>query len=212
MQFKTLPTEFKFVEAGKVLGFAGYASKFNGIDAYGDMILPGAYEDTLKERQRPILMKRNHFEGVIGKWTNIKEDDVGLWVEGELTPGHSLAQDTYALLKHGAISGLSIGYFIDDEEPMTGNGAVRLLKKISLSEISIVDSPADAQANVMVVKDASSLKEIEAMLRMKGFSQSEATAIVARVKSLTHGERGDEAKKAEEAKKLAELIGNFKLL
>lgn len=212
MQFKTLPTEFKFADAGKVMSFAGYASKFNGIDAYGDMIMPGAYADTLKERQRPILMKRNHFEGVVGKWINIKEDDVGLWVEGELTPGHSLAQDTYALLKHGAISGLSIGYFVDDEEPMTGSGAVRLLKKITLSEISIVDSQADAQANVMVVKDASSLKEIEAMLRMKGFSQSEATAIVARVKSLTHGERGDEAKKAEEAKKLAEFIGNFKLL
>lgn len=206
MLIKTCPTEFKFVDTGKVLGFAGYASKFNGIDAYGDMILPGAYADTLANRDRPVLMMRNHWEGVIGKWTTLAEDDQGLYVEGELTPGHSLAQDTYALLKHGAIHGLSIGYFAEDEEEgIADERRVRILKKINLVEISVVDNAADLGAKVTNVKELHQLKDIEALLRSRGFSRSEATAIVAQIKSIAHGERDAHGKA------VAELLRSYKL-
>jgi len=90
--------------------FAGYASVFNGVDSYGDTILPGAYTKTLKNRKRPILMRWQHFGPVIGKWTGAEQDEKGLRMEGELTPGHSLAEDIYASMKHGAVNGLSIGY------------------------------------------------------------------------------------------------------
>ena len=204
MQIKTCPTEFKFMEAGKVMAFAGYASKFNGIDAYGDMILPGAYSDTIVNRDKPILMMRNHWEGVIGKWTMMQEDEDGLYVEGELTPGHSLAQDTYALLKHGAISGLSIGYVpVDQEDGVFEEKRVRILKKINLVEISVVDNAADSGAKITNVKDLTALKDIESLLRSRGFSRSEATAIVAQVKSIAHGER-------ENGKAITDLIRNYK--
>jgi HK97 family phage prohead protease len=178
--------ELKFV--GEKQGFfAGYASKFNGVDAYGDTIVKGAYEETLQNRERPIAMRWNHYGPVIGKWLKMEEDDVGLYVEGELTPGHSKAEDVYASLKHGAITGLSIGFRPVEIEERDDS---RILKKIDLVEISVVESPADNGAHVESVKAAldavESLKEIESLLRdAGGFSRAEATAIVSRVKAIS---------------------------
>src|SRR5690606_18368072 len=124
-------------------------------------------------------MRWNHTGPVIGKWLKAVEDEHGLYVEGELTPGHSVASDVYALMKHGAVTGLSIGYRI----PAGGSeksGDVRLLKQIDLVEISVVESPADLNALIGDVKSsisgAESLKDIEALLRdAGGFSRADAT-------------------------------------
>ena len=93
--------------------FEGYASVFGGVDSYGDMIMPGAYADTIREENRngrAIKMRWNHFGPIIGKWLEMYEDDKGLYVKGELTPGHSTASDVAASLQHKAVDGLSIGY------------------------------------------------------------------------------------------------------
>lgn len=204
MELKTLPldaAEFKVDEAREGF-FSGYASKFNGVDSYGDTILPGAYAQTLTSRQRPIQMRWNHFGPVIGKWTKAVEDDQGLYVEGELTPGHSTAGDVYALMKHGAVNGLSIGFRI----PPGGSskeGKIRQLKRIDLIEVSVVEEPADLAARVGDVKsfiaEAESLKEIESLLRdAAGFTRADACALVSRIKSLAHGERDAEAKRLAE--------------
>ncbi len=200
MELKSLGLEavqFKFDEAREGF-FSGYASKFNGVDSYGDTILPGAYAKTLTSRQRPIQMRWNHFGPVIGKWTKAVEDDVGLYVEGELTPGHSVASDARALMKHGAVDGLSIGFRLPaDGSEMVGER--RHLKRIDLVEISVVEEPADLAARIGNVKsfldEAESLKEIESLLRdAAGFTRADACALVSRIKSLSRGERGGEAK------------------
>lgn len=201
--------EVKFDEARKGF-FSGYASKFGSVDSYGDTILPGAYKKTLKKRARPIQLRWNHWGPVIGKWIKAEEDEHGLYVEGELTPGHSVAEDVYALMKHGAVTGMSIGYRpvqITDH----GDGS-RDLKEIDLVEISIVESPADLAAQVGDVKSAieraESLKEIEAFLRdAGGFSRTDATTLVARIKSLARGDREPEQKTAE----IAGIFQNFQL-
>jgi len=189
-------TEIKMGAEGN-LKFSGYASVFNGIDSYGDMILPGAYKETLIDRDRPVQLRWNHYGPVIGKFTDMYEDEMGLYVEGELTKGHSTAEDAAALLRHGAISGLSIGYSAKDSEE---DGVIRKLKAIELYEISVVESPADNNAHISNIKSAVKLKDIEAVLRQKGFSQKEATEIVAAVKKIVHGERElDQEKSAKEA-------------
>lgn len=202
MERKTLSLDLagvKFDDSGRK--FAGYASVFNGLDRYGDTVAPGAYAKTIAERQRPIAMRWNHFGPVIGKWLDVREDDTGLYVEGELTPGHSVAEDAYALLKHGAVTGLSIGFRLPaGGSEKTYNG--RLLKQIDLIEISIVEEPADNAARIADVKsaldEADSLKEIEAILREAGgFSRSDATALVSRIKSIAHGERAEETEASE---------------
>jgi len=179
-------TSVKFYE-GKQGLFSGYASVFGGVDSYGDTIFPGAYKKTVDDRERPIQMRWNHYGDIIGKWTRIEEDEKGLYVEGELTPGHSKAMDVYASLTHGAISGLSIGYrpksFKENEK-----GGLDLYE-IDLIEISVVESPADNSAHISRIKndldDIMSLKELEATLRdVMGVSKSEAKAIIAKARNL----------------------------
>lgn len=167
--------------------FSGYASKFNDIDSYGDTIAPGAYLSTLSNRKRPIQMRWNHYGEVIGKWMKLEEDDYGLFVEGELTPNHSKAADVYALLKHGAIDGLSIGYMPKEHE-MLDNG-IRVLKEIELFEISIVEQPADLGATISDVKnmidEMQSFKEMERFMREAwGVSRSDAALLLHRVKEI----------------------------
>jgi len=198
MEFKRLALDgaaLKFDDSREGV-FSGYASVFNGVDSYGDTIAPGAYKRTLKDRERPVRMRWNHFGPVIGKWTRLEEDDKGLYVEGELTPGHSVAQNVYASMKHGAIDGMSIGYRpVKFEEH--GNGR-RTLKEIDLVEISVVEEPADLGARVGEVKhlielidEIKSFKEVESLLREAGgMSRAAATALVSRTKALTLGEQG----------------------
>jgi HK97 family phage prohead protease len=212
METKTLPIDaldLKFTDSG--MKFSGYASVFGGVDAYGDTIEQGAYAETLKKRQRPIRMRWNHYGNIIGKWTIIKEDEKGLYVEGELTPGHSTAEDVYASLKHGAISGLSIGYRVRAYEQLSDE--TRLLKQIDLVEISVVEEPADLGAQIGAVKsaitDAESLKEIEALLRdAGGFSRTDAGALVSRIKSLSLRDAEAEEKTVSG---IAEVFSGFKL-
>ena len=199
METKTLAldgAEFKFDDESRK--FSGYASVFNGVDSYGDTIVPGAYKKTIKKRERPIQLRWNHYGDVIGKWTSITEDEKGLFVEGELTPGHSKASDVYALLKHGAVTGLSIGY---RPVQITDHGdGKRTLKEIELIEISIVESPADNAAQIGDVKSAiehiESPKDAEEILRANGFTRSDACALVSRIKSLAHGDRETETQTA----------------
>ena len=209
MELKQLPltkTEIKFGTDGNA-SFSGYASVFDGVDSYGDTVMKGAYSRTLSNRDRPILLRWNHWGPVIGKFTSIAEDENGLFVEGELTKGHSVADDVSALLRHGAVSGMSIGYYAKDYEDNHPH-AGRKLTDIELVEISIVEEPADNQARIDSVKSAlsevKSLKEIEAVLRNQfGLSRQESTVIVSAVKNLNQRD----AEKLSEAEKLA--IHNF---
>jgi HK97 family phage prohead protease len=190
MELKTLSletVEFKFDEARKGF-FSGYASVFDGVDSYGDTIVKGAYAKTLSERQRPIQMRWNHFGPVIGKWISAQEDEIGLRMDGELTLGHSVADDAYALMKHGAVNGLSIGFRIP-EGGSEKSGDVRLLKRIELVEVSIVEEPADLSARIGDVKSAideiESLKQAEAFLRdVGGLSWAAAKALASQIKSV----------------------------
>jgi uncharacterized protein len=214
MQFKHIPLEsvgFKF-DQDKPGIFSGYASTFNGIDSYGDTISPGAYKKTLKKRARPVRMRWNHFGPIIGVWPELAEDEKGLFVTGELTPGHSVAQNVYASMKHGAVDGLSIGYRavkIEDH----GDGK-RTLKEIELIEVSVVEEPADLGAKISDVKNMieliesiDQLKEFETLLRdAAGFSRASAKALVSRIRAL----RDEEGAVADSAK-FVELIQAIKL-
>lgn len=210
-------TSVKFYE-GKQGVFSGYASVFGGVDSYGDSIFAGAYKKTLTNRERPIQMRWNHYGDIIGKWVRMEEDDKGLYVEGELTPGHSKAQDVYASLIHGAISGMSIGYkptkFVENEK-----GGYDLYE-IDLVEISVVESPADLDAQVNRIKadvdEFKTFKEFEDLLReSNGLSKSDALWVVQAIKRLTLGEQEKtpvvkESEISDEAIKLAFYLAQLR--
>ena len=170
----------------------GYASVFNGLDAYGDTIAPGAYANTIGDRERPVRMRWNHYGPVIGKWTELREDERGLYVKGTLTPGHSVADDVYASLKHGAVDGLSIAFHIREYEEDEDR---RLLKEFDLVEISVVEEPADLGAKISGVKTSTDevesiedYRQAERLLMENGFSKAVAVALIGRLKSLASGD------------------------
>lgn len=164
----------------------GYASTFGGVDAYGDTILPGAYRKSLKEikaaRGLPMLYEHDGFS-LIGRWTDLTEDERGLRVRGELTPGHSVAGDVYASLKAGHIDGLSIGYRVPPGGAVERPDGGRTLKDIDLFEVSIVSRPADRAARTLLVKadfDAMSVRDLERFLvRDAGMPAAIAKALIA---------------------------------
>jgi HK97 family phage prohead protease len=169
--------------------FEGYAATFGNIDAFGDTIMKGAFTETIADRKYPVLMLANHSTGfAAGKWLELAEDDVGLYVHGELTPGNTISSNVYASMKHGAISGLSIGFRIPigGAEEIEGGG--RRISKVNLEEISIVGFPADADARIAIVKSEidsiESLRDCEIFLRDAGFSRSMAKAFISQCRPL----------------------------
>lgn len=201
--------ELKFAQ-DKPTSFSGYASVFGGVDAYGDTIVRGAYADTLKNRSSPVLMLYGHNPSrVIGKWPGLHEDEKGLFVEGELTPGHTDAGDVAASLKHGAMSGLSIGYRVPPGGSADGEDGTRKLLKIELVEISIVALPADDAARVDLGSVKSQIDELKTIRDVEGFLRDEASfsnalsrAVVERVKAIVQAVPGDAA----EVKRLRERL------
>lgn len=177
--------------------FEGYASKWNGVDSYGDTILKGAFADTL--RSEPPKMFFNHeWTMPIGKWVSAQEDENGLYVKGELTPGLSISADVRAAMKHGTLDGLSIGGFLKkgDYEEKDGRRIIR--KWSQLAEISPVVFPADGAARIdlhsvksidfeALLPECKSEKEIERLLRDAGLGKWEAMAIVSRVRAIVKG-------------------------
>jgi HK97 family phage prohead protease len=177
--------------------FSGYASVFGGVDSYGDTIIKGAFEATLRNR-KPKMFFNHAWTMPIGKWTKAKEDDKGLWVEGELTPGLGQAQDVRAAMKHGTLDGLSIGGWVkkgDFEETETG----RIIRKWSnLVEVSPVVFPADDAARIDLASVKSidfeerlpackTERDIERLLRDAGLGKWEAMALVSRAKAVFTG-------------------------
>lgn len=192
--------------------FAGYASVFGGVDSYGDTILKGAFETTLKRDGKPKMFYGHQaFDGLpIGKWTVAKEDDHGLYVEGEITPGMSLAVDVHAALKHGTLDGLSIGGYLKAGDVEMLDDGKRVIKKWSrLIEISVVAFPADSAARVDLssvkseIEQIGSIQEFERFLRdAGGFSREAAKTILSRAKDLLNlrdADLQDEAKEDEDA-------------
>ena len=161
--------------------FDGYASVFGPpADSHGDIIAPGAFADTLKQRL-PVLLWAHDQAQPIGKWLSVKEDSAGLRVQGKLTLGTQGGADAYALLLDG-IGGLSIGYRVAPGG-QSFDGNTRTLTKLDLFEISIVSLPASSRAQINSVKDhrpdITSPRELERALRELGLSQKQAKRFMA---------------------------------
>lgn len=175
--------------------FAGYASVFDGVDSYGDTILKGAFEETLKTHGMPKMFYNHDWSGLpLGKYLSASEDSKGLYVEGELTQNMSLSEDVRAAMAHKTIDGLSIGGFLkkgDYEETEKGR---RITKWSKLMEISPVVFPADSNARIDTVKgidfsemidEIKTIRDFETFLRdASGFSKGATLALVARAKSV----------------------------
>lgn len=131
------------------LRFAGYAAVFGKRDSGGDVIVPGAFADTLAARKQagvrlPLLWQ--HRTGQRIGWVDLAEEDRhGLRVIASLSPGAGAAAKALAAR---AVNGLSFGYRVRDAASQSGG---RELRSVDLIEVSLVTRPMQPLARVHYV-------------------------------------------------------------
>ncbi|UAK25858.1 HK97 family phage prohead protease [Sphingomonas nostoxanthinifaciens] len=168
--------------------FEGYGSVFGNVDSYGEVVEPGAFTASLvdaRRKGRSIKLLWQHDPAQpIGTWDDLAEDSKGLYVKGRLLKDTvPQAASAYALLKGGALDGLSIGYRVVEAAPHADKQGILSLKKLDLKEVSLVTFAANDRARVDSVKHQiaaggmPTVREFEDALRELGFTRSKAEAL-----------------------------------
>jgi HK97 family phage prohead protease len=149
------PVELKALVTSDGWDVSGYVSVFNVVDAGNDIVLPGAFRDTLKSG-RKVRFLFNHDAGrILGVTKSLKEDSYGLFGNFRISKTR-LGEETRQLLRDGAIDSFSFGYSAKDWE--NRRDGVRLLKAVELFETSLVAVP---MADGAVVTGYNSIRLVE---------------------------------------------------
>jgi HK97 family phage prohead protease len=195
--------------------FEGYASVFNVMDDQGDIILPGAYKKTLADSGLPKMFFDHKWSMPVGLYKDAAEDQTGLYVKGELTPGHSLANDVHAAMKHGTLDGLSVGGMVKKADYEVKSDARYIKSWTRLMEVSPVAFPSNPEARIDLdsvkgadlidaIEEIETVREFESFLRDAGsLSKGAVAALTARMK-VVFG-RGEPEQEHAEVKALAEI-------
>lgn len=197
---KHLVRPFEVKSVGEDDGtFEGYASVFGELDWYRDIVVRGAFKQSLEEdflaKNRLVPMLWQHkSDNPIGVYPVLREDSIGLYVKGACNMEVQRGRECHALMKQGALTGLSIGYITEISE-WNENEETRTLKQVRLYEISPVTFPASdsARASAKSIIQLKTVRDVENYLREEGFSRSEAEALVAiaRKSGTVQGEPAD---------------------
>lgn len=220
--------DLKFAEASGQ--FSGYGAVFGNVDSKNDIIMPGAFADVLKSGD-PVRVYVNHGwlrdELPIGTWPDLKEDAKGLLGSAELVMQMPSAANAYWGMKSGLVTGLSIAFIPDKKTTERRSDGVRVIHRVSaLKEISVVDDPANAAAQILAVKSAQieseikslqTIREFELFLRdAGGFDRTASKAIIAQVKNLFEArdasgdqDQGVDETQREIAERIARLAQKF---
>lgn len=196
MQKIIVPFEQKI--ATKTGEFEGHGAVFDNIDMGMDVIVKGAFQESLLEwkgrGQLPMLPWFHDISNPIGEFMEMNEDHKGLFTKGMLwVPGNALDRDPIEqskqvrnLLLSNGPKGMSIGFSVAKESFGEQEGRrVRFLEKINLWEVSIVPFGMNPEALITSAKGrlaAGALpteRETERLLRDAGFSKKHSQALIA---------------------------------
>lgn len=189
IEYISVPLELKSLEAGE---FEGYGSTFGNVDLGGDVVMKGAFKDSLarykSEGEWPQMFWMHRPDQIPGMWLDMAEDDKGLWNKGMFLPT-TVGNDVKVLMKAKAVKTLSIGYTIESQDDYEYRDAARLLYQVNLWEVSPVSMAMNPKARISAVKArlhsmGKSLpdikRELEQWFRTKGLSKSEAVTLASR--------------------------------
>lgn len=171
---KAVALEVKADSEGRI---EGYASRFGEMDRGGDVVVKGAYAESLAGRM-PKMLWQHEPSQPIGIWEQASEDETGLYIRGRILDTVEKGREARALIEAGAIDGMSIGYRTIDAD--RGADGARILKRLELWEVSLVTFPMLASARVDAIKAAEmSRREMERLLMQDaGLSRSVARALM----------------------------------
>jgi len=222
MMHKTIDRRLEVKAVGDQGSFTAYGSVFGNIDLHRDIVVPGAFEKSLSRHKSngtmPSMLWQHDMRQVIGKYSDMREDEKGLLLEGELfidSPIHQ-AKEAHYLMKAKAVTGFSIGFNIPkggqeyDEDKDCWE-----IKEIDLVEVSLVTYPANQQARLETVKSAMETpKFFERFLRDAGLSRIQAKSLMSGGYGVMCESRDVDADANTEAIKAAQrlfnLIGDIK--
>lgn len=153
LEFKHLPiSNIKILDAS--LGIIeAYVSIFGNVDSYGDVVEKGAFAASIAKHfpRYPKGVWAHDWSQPIAKTLEIKEDQQGLYVKGQLLLDIQKAKEAYILIKEGVVTDFSFGYEVD-EAVIDESTGVRLLKKLTIYEWSPVLVGANDRATLLRVK------------------------------------------------------------
>lgn len=140
---------------------SGFAT-LNNLDRQGDIVLSEASKKAFSEFAGNV--REMHANVAVGKVVSFQEQTYyepqtakvydGIYVDVYVSKG---AQDTWEKVLDGTLTGFSIGGRIVDEESFfdaDANSMVNIVKAYSLTELSLVDAPANQLANVFSIAKA----------------------------------------------------------
>lgn len=140
---------------------SGLAWKFGTPDRVGDWIEPGAF----KGLKLPLPMLFGHdLNDPVGAWDRVEEKADGLHVSGRLLVEEvPRSREVHALVKAGAVRGLSIGFVSRSASARAGGG--RTIKSLELFEVSLVSAPMHPGAKVTSAKSAAGALALAELIR-----------------------------------------------
>jgi len=170
--------EFKEDDDGFVT-FEGYASTYGNIDRGGDVVMSGAFDDTVKEYQGteklPILWQHSH-DMPLGVFTDISSDSKGLFVRGRMPRDDDFVRGrVLPQMRVGSIRKMSIGYSTED---FAWDGNIRQLKRVKLWEVSLVTIPMNNSADVTGFKSVVAFQDLPLADREREWDSGAAIARV----------------------------------
>lgn len=166
MRVKSFPVEVKAGPEDDLEDwqFLVYPSTFTRTpDAYGDVVAPSAFDDTLAEWKAsgnvlPILYghRMDDPDFNIGAALDMGTDDHGWWVKGAFDMDSPKAAQVYRLVKGKRITQLSFAFDVLDEGTVELEDGTKAneLRKLRVYEASFVPVGANQDTSVVAVKAA----------------------------------------------------------
>lgn len=138
--------------------FEGYISTYYDVDSYGTYFMPGAWNKSIERFNAgeviPVLWSHDRTKP-LGRCTELRSDDKGLWAHGKLTMEDPQAQTAYAHMKDGSVLGLSVGFEFDyDSVEYNQDLDAYGIADADLMEYSVVVFPANPNAKITQVKSS----------------------------------------------------------
>lgn len=166
MLHKSCPAKIKAVGTNDGLQegqFRALVSVFGNKDSYGDIVMPGAFTDTLaawKAKGDPIPVYWSHRmddpDYNIGQVLEAAETDIGLEVLAALDledDASAKARQTYRLLKGRRVTQFSFAYDIDEAGWVENeNDSWYELRKLTLHEVGPTPIGANSETDLLGVK------------------------------------------------------------
>lgn len=193
LQIKSAPLRVKATDEAEGEGIVrGVASVFGNIDSYGDVMIKGAFAESLAEYKDagdsvPFMWSHESSDpfAYVGELTETEETDEGLEFEAKFDMDNPTAAQVYRLLKGRRLREFSFGFLPRETEQTERDGEpVREVKSVELLEVSVVHVGANRATRVVEVRSHPEGKaDDEGEGELEGEEPEGTAAIIAAIRS-----------------------------